>query len=82
MTMTRREFLRTTGLAAAYLALPAWLSACQYGSASVATPLVAPQTWADPQPGAHPTIVHLLNRITYGPRPGDVERVAAIGWET
>src|ERR687884_207284 len=29
MTMTRREFLRNTGLAAAYLALPAWLSACQ-----------------------------------------------------
>jgi hypothetical protein len=24
-------------------------------------------------------IVHALNRLTYGPRPGDVERVKAIG---
>src|SRR5437763_1205669 len=82
MTMTRREFLRNTGLAATYLALPAWLSACQRGSAPAAAPLAAAQTWADPQPGAHPEIVHLLNRITYGPRPGEVERVAAIGWDT
>src|SRR6266540_4012735 len=82
MTMTRREFLRNTGLAAAYLALPAWLSACQRGSAPAAESLAAPQTWDDPQPGAHADIVHLLNRITYGPRPGEVKRVAAIGWDT
>ncbi len=81
MPMTRREFLRNTGLAAAYLALPAWLSACQRGSAPAAESLAAPQTWDDPQPGAHADIVHLLNRITYGPRPGEVERVAAIGWD-
>ena len=81
MTMTRREFLRNTGLAAAYLALPAWLSACQRGSAPAAAPLAAPEAWADLQPGAHADIVHLLNRITYGPRPGEVERVAAIGWD-
>jgi hypothetical protein len=24
-------------------------------------------------------ILHALNRLTYGPRPGDVERVKAIG---
>src|SRR5215211_2532359 len=81
MTMTRREFLRSTGLAAAYLALPAWLSACQRTSAPVAAPLATPQTWAEPQPGAHAEIVHLLSRITYGPRPGEVERAAAIGWD-
>src|SRR3954468_22401822 len=81
MTLTRREFLRNTGLAAAYLALPAWLSACQRGSAPAAAPLAMPQTWDDPQPGAHADIVHLLNRITYGPRPGQVEHVAAIGWD-
>src|SRR6476469_299681 len=81
MTMTRREFLRNTGLAAAYLALPAWLSACQRGSAPAAGPLATPQTWDDPQPGAHADVVHLLNRITYGPRPGEVERVASIGWD-
>jgi uncharacterized protein (DUF1800 family) len=81
MTMTRREFLRATGLAAAYMALPAWLSACQRSSAPAAAPLAAPQTWADTQPSAHADIAHLLNRITYGPRPGEVQRVAAIGWE-
>src|SRR5687768_15340741 len=81
MTMTRREFFRNTGLAAAYLALSAWLSACRRGSAPAAAPLATSQTWADPQPGAHADVVHLLNRITYGPRPGEVERVAAIGWE-
>src|SRR3954463_2281555 len=81
MTMTRREFLRNSGLAATYLALPAWLSACQRGSAPAAAPLAMPQTWDDPQEGAHADIVHLLNRITYGPRPGEVKRVAAIGWD-
>src|SRR5687768_16029192 len=29
--------------------------------------------------GADPDVVHLLNRIGFGPRPGDVERVRAIG---
>jgi uncharacterized protein (DUF1800 family) len=81
MTISRRQFLRNTGLAAAYLALPAWLSACQRDAAPVAIPLAQPETWDDPQPGAHPEIVHLLNRVTYGPRPGEVERVAQLGWE-
>jgi uncharacterized protein (DUF1800 family) len=26
-------------------------------------------------------IIHLLDRITFGPRPGDVERVQRVGWE-
>jgi uncharacterized protein (DUF1800 family) len=25
--------------------------------------------------------IHLLNRVTFGPRPGDVERVMKMGWE-
>jgi uncharacterized protein (DUF1800 family) len=32
-----------------------------------------------PLPDDHRTIVHVLNRIGYGPRPGDVERVRAMG---
>src|SRR5206468_439082 len=37
------------------------------------------------RPGAAPfpndvkTIVHVLNRIAFGPRPGDVERIHAVG---
>ena len=30
-------------------------------------------------PGDAPTIVHVLNRLGYGPRPGDVEHVRQIG---
>jgi uncharacterized protein (DUF1800 family) len=81
MTMTRREFLRSSGLAAAYLALPAWLSACQRNAAPAAATLATPQAWGTARPGAHPDIAHLLNRITYGPRPGEFERVAALGWD-
>src|SRR5687768_6025472 len=38
-----------------------------------------------PDPGSRRTveddasIVHILNRLTYGPRPGDVERVRSMG---
>lgn len=81
MTISRRKFLRGTGLAAAYLALPAWLSACQRSGAAAGAPLADPTTWADPPTTPQADIVHLLNRITYGPRPGDVERVAELGWD-
>jgi uncharacterized protein (DUF1800 family) len=81
MTISRRQFLRGTGLAAAYLAMPAWLSACQRAGAGAAAPLADPATWELAPPGAHPEIVHLLSRITYGPRPGEVERVAKLGWD-
>ena len=33
------------------------------------------------RPADDATIVHVLNRLAYGPRPGDVERVRAIGLE-
>ena len=32
-------------------------------------------------PGGDPPIVHVLNRIAFGPRPGDVEKVRGIGLE-
>jgi uncharacterized protein (DUF1800 family) len=82
MDMSRRQFLRNSGLAAAYLVLPAWLAACARDAAApAAQQIAAPETWGRPQPGAHPDIVHLLNRVTYGPRPGEVERVARMGWD-
>src|SRR5262245_61083704 len=81
MAIARRQFLRNSGLAAAYLVLPAWLSACQRNRAPAAAQLAQPESWDDRQVGAHPEIVHLLNRITYGPRPGQVAQVAQIGWD-
>src|SRR5262245_35577496 len=34
---------------------------------------------AAPAPAGDAAIVHLLNRIAYGPRPADVERVRRVG---
>ena len=49
---------------------------------SAALVLLAPSTaWAAPASDPEPEISHLLNRIGFGPRPGDIERVRAIGTE-
>ena len=34
---------------------------------------------SQPGSGSDPNVVHVLNRIAFGPRPGDVERVRALG---
>ena len=34
---------------------------------------------SDSRPSTGTTLVHVLRRVTYGPRPGDVERVKAMG---
>lgn len=82
MTTTRRQFLQTSGLAAAYLALPAWLSACGR-SGTAAVPLADAQAWAADAStsiaGADPLPLHLLQRLGYGPAPGDLARVVALG---
>lgn len=41
--------------------------------------LIFPSNAASPV--AEPKVLHLLNRISFGPRPGDVERVAVMGVE-
>jgi len=87
--MNRREFLTSSGLAALYLALPGFLSACGIPR-TAAEALATPETWATPV--ASPTslltgstnsaaFVHLLNRITYGPRAGDLEQASKLGWD-
>ncbi len=41
-----------------------------------------PQTLAGPELSAKEKVVHVMNRLGYGPRPGEVDRVAAEeGWE-
>src|SRR5256885_4724467 len=39
----------------------------------------APSPSAVPERPDDPTIVHVLNRLGFGPRPGDVERVRTAG---
>lgn len=47
---------------------------------AVAVPTVSFGNSATPKPlSEEQKILHVLNRITYGPRPGDVERVKAMG---
>ncbi len=47
--------------------------------------VLSPATTASPPPvtqadsAAHTRALHVLNRLTYGPRPGDVDRVASMG---
>src|SRR5438093_7807815 len=42
---------------------------------------IIPSVAAPPSAATDRAIVHLLNRTAYGPRPGDVEKVRAIGIE-
>ena len=84
MSISRRQFLRTSGLAAAYAALPVWLSGCgAQAAAQLATESHGSAADTDTATSApHAEIVHLLNRLSYGPRPGDVARVATLGYDT
>ena len=52
------------------------LLALLLAGAGLLTPLAAAAAEAE-----RATIVHVLQRLTYGPRPGDVERVEAMGLE-
>jgi uncharacterized protein (DUF1800 family) len=58
---------------AALIALAFVASAC--GTAPAVKPITATVTAPEPDE----RIVHVLNRLAYGPRPGDVERVRAMG---
>src|SRR5262245_31572030 len=42
-------------------------------------PLPAPVAAAETLPSDSRTILHVLNRMAYGPRPGDVEKIRAVG---
>lgn len=48
------------------------LALLQFGAATRATPQASPLTPRD-------SALHALNRLAYGPRPGEVDRVAAMG---
>lgn len=80
MTLTRREFLKTSGLAAVYLVLPTWLSSCSSTrAAAAAPPLADPTAWAGDRAAENPALLHMLQRLTYGPAPGDLNRVGVMG---
>ena len=90
MTLTRRNFLKLSGLAAA----TASATACSVAGNELAQrdlpqSLAAPTPPPAGAPGTRPTadvpalpedpLLRLLNRGGYGPRPGDVAAAAALG---
>jgi len=80
---TRRAFLRQSALAGAGLGL-ALLGAtgCEdlrKEARSVTGPALPGWSPLPRDAGAAAAVVHVLNRVAFGPRPGDVARVAAIG---
>jgi uncharacterized protein (DUF1800 family) len=77
MSATRRQFLQVLGMGSAAAAL----QGCDQAQDSLAA-LLDPQGDADfaaPQASTIDDISHVLNRLTYGPRPGDYARVKSIG---
>ena len=82
-TTTRREFLITGASALAlsgaiFKSVQGWLGEVgQYAGAGLKSPLDGPLT----PPGAAEIdpVAHALNRLTFGPAPGDYARVAEMG---
>ena len=83
MQITRREFLKDMTFAAAVIGLPGW--ATNLDEAPPDTLLDSatahyPWQWTPAQDlGQGNPIITALNRIAFGPRPGDFERVQQIG---
>lgn len=82
--MTRRAFLKTSAWAGAlFAATPFWASDLDESMPPdyfAPVPAYAPLEWSVPADLANtdPAIL-ALNRMTFGPRPGDVDRVRAMG---
>ncbi len=81
--VTRRDFLKDMAFAAALVGLPQWsleldepptLEMMNVSSGGYPWPWRAPADLGTASP-----VVTALNRIAFGPRPGDFERVQAIG---
>jgi hypothetical protein len=73
--MKRRQFL-SIGAAAAGAAL---LSGCETVEQRLTRAALPSNPLPPPQTAENSPVVRILNRLTYGPRPGDVARVSAMG---
>src|SRR5437868_10197638 len=66
-------------IGSAYLALILSLTLAGSGSLLLAKSRRKPAEAAQPQMDESKRAVHVLNRLAFGPRPGDVEKVTAMG---
>ena len=73
------RFKRRTTALAAILTLAGLSASVQFASANKKDKKQDKQNSAAIQMDEQKRAVHVLNRLTFGPRPGDVERVAAMG---
>lgn len=79
MKTTRRSFVKVVGASGAAAAL----TGCVSAGDALAT-LLAPEPEADFRPPASneiDSVSHILNRVTFGPRRGDYQRVKSMGVE-
>ena len=77
MKTTRRSFVQVVGATGAAAAL----TGCESASDALAS-LLTPEADADFRPPASDEIdpvSHVLNRVTFCPRPGDYQRVKSMG---
>ncbi|MBI5032675.1 MAG: DUF1800 domain-containing protein [Chloroflexi bacterium] len=83
MQLTRRDFLKDMAFAAAVVGLPSWTTELDetppMDMMSLATSSYPWQWTPSADIGQGNPIITTLNRISFGPRPGDFERVQAMG---
>ena len=83
MQVTRRDFLKDIAFAAALVGLPSWVNQLDEPPPAEMMNLSAgayPWPWRAPSElGTASPAVTVLNRVSFGPRPGDFERVQAMG---
>ena len=83
MQITRRDFLKDIAYGAALVGLPPLISQLDEPMATQTTPSIfgsTPWQWMPTNDlGAGNPIITALNRIAFGPRPGDFERGQQIG---
>jgi len=76
---TRREFVRLVGLGG--VAGAGLLAGCEQAFDDLALRLEEEKTFQPPSGDAIDDIAHAVNRLTFGPRPGDYARVRELGVE-
>lgn len=83
MQVTRRDFLKDIAFAAALVGLPSWVNQLDEPPPAEMMNISSstyPWPWRAPgELGTASPAVRVINRLSFGPRPGDYERVQAMG---
>lgn len=79
---TRRQFLESLAATGGMAGLLSALSGCEQASERMAALLLPEESFDAVPPTGHSIddVAHVLNRLTWGPRPDDRARVERMGW--